>query len=259
MKRLSLGRRSTSAASAHSGETVAPELIYQAAAICLSYPDEAVMAGLPVISTALADSWAEPLFAPVLSHLGAGPLSQVQSFHIAEFDLSRRHSLHLTYWTHGDTRRRGEVLAQIKARYRESGLIVDLRGELPDFLPLALEFAVADPQRGGALLADYRASVELLRLGLEEDGLPHAGVLQAVCRTLPGPSPRNRQEAQALSTATAPTTTDGMAPVELVGLDAAGPSTSGYRLPPRAAGALLLEPPAVRVAEPPADPRLSGS
>ena len=195
--------------------------MFQAAALVLSYPDEELISRLDVIEDALAGTSAADRFAPVLEHL-RGLLAEVQAFHVQEFDLSRRHALHLTYWTDGDTRRRGEVLAGIKGVYRESGLVVDTRGELPDHLPIVLEFAVADPKRGAEVLDQFRARLELIRLGLAADHLPHAGVLEAVCALLPGESPRTRAEVQARF---------GEArPVEFVGLDSLGmPGDPGFR------------------------------
>ena len=185
-------------------------VVFQAAALVLTYPEAELLSRLDTIEAAL-DGPAAERFAPLLAHLRGTGLSKLQSFHIQEFDLSRRHALHLSYWTDGDTRRRGEVLAEIKGVYRESGLLVDTGGELPDYLPMVLEFAVADPERGVALLQRFRASVELLRLGLTKDGLPHAGVLEAVCACLPGESPQTHAEVQARY---------GEArPVEFVGLD----------------------------------------
>jgi nitrate reductase delta subunit len=194
--------------------------VFQAAALVLSYPDEELVGRLAVIEAALAGTSAAERFAPVLAHL-RGPLADVQAFHVAEFDLSRKHALHLSYWTDGDTRRRGEVLAGVKGVYRESGLVVDPRGELPDHLPIVLEFAVADPERGAELLDQFRASVELIRLGLVADHLPHAGVLEAVCALLPGESPRTRAEVQARF---------GEAqPVEFVGLESVRPLSDVVR------------------------------
>lgn len=172
-------------------------VVLQAAALCLSYPDEELLGRLDLIEAAVADAGALDRFAPVLSHLRGQPLADSQSFHVQEFDLSRKHALHLTYWTEGDTRRRGQVLAEIKQAYRDSGLLVDTRGELPDYLPMLLEFAVARPSEGLALLERFRASIELIRLGLLKDGLPHAGVLVALCDCLPGASPQSLAEVQA--------------------------------------------------------------
>ncbi len=160
-----------------SGRARGDALVYQAAALVLAYPEAALLDRLDVIESALSGTTDEPLFAPVLAHLRGDSLRELQSFHVQEFDLSRRHALHLSYWTDGDTRRRGNVLAEIKQVYRDSGLVVDTGGELPDYLPMVLEFAVHDPERGAELLQQWRPSLELLRIGLEEDDLPHAGVL----------------------------------------------------------------------------------
>ena len=76
--------------------------------------------------------------------------------------------------------------------------------------------AAADPERGLALLNRFRASLELIRLGLLADDLPHAGVLVAVCDLLPGASPQTRAEVQARF--------GQVQPIELVGLDPSLPS-----------------------------------
>ena len=187
-------------------------VVYQAASLILSYPDESLLDCLDTIESALAGTPAAAEFADVVGHLRGSDLITLQSFHVQEFDLSRRHALHLTYWTEGDTRRRGEVLARFKKVYRDSGLLVDTGGELPDHLPMVLEFAVHDPERGAELLQQWRPSLELLRIGLEEDDLPHAGVLRAVCATLPGQSPATRVEVQALVQAVQPVETVGLEP-----------------------------------------------
>ena len=185
-------------------------IVFQAAALLLAYPEADLIENLDVVEAALGGHAASELFAPVLTHLRGQPLREAQSFHVQEFDLSRRHALHLSYWTDGDTRRRGEVLAEIKGVFRDSGLLGDLQGELPDYLPIMLEFAVADPDRGQGQLQRFRASLELLRIGLAEDHLPHAGILTAICDLLPGESPKTRAEVQAM--------VDEVAPLEFVGL-----------------------------------------
>ncbi|MDO5677852.1 MAG: nitrate reductase molybdenum cofactor assembly chaperone [Propionibacteriaceae bacterium] len=188
------------------------EVIFQAAGLLLTYPDEQLLERLDLIEEALAQSPAAADFAPTIAHLRSLPIMELQSWHVQEFDLSRRHALHLTYWTDGDTRRRGEVLAAIKQTYRDSGLLVDLDGELPDFLPMVLEFAaVGHPELGLGLLNRYRASLELLRIGLAEDKLPQEGIVRAVCNELGGPSPQTRAEVQQLLAGP---------PQETVGLDA---------------------------------------
>lgn len=200
-----------------SAPTREDRVLYAAAAVLLSYPDEEQAQRLPVVESALAEIGRLEPCAATLAHLRSLPLMEAQSFHVQEFDLSRRHALHLTYWTDGDTRRRGEVLAAIKQTYRDSELLVDLDGELPDYLPMVLEFAAnGAPGLGRGILNKYRASLELLRLGLEKDDLPHAGVVQAICETLGGPSPETHAEIEALYRGV---------PTETVGLDSFVAST----------------------------------
>ena len=99
----------------------------------------------------------------------------------------------------------------IKQRYRRSGFLVDTHGELPDYLPLILEYAArVDPVDGAALLQEFRRSLELLRLALVERHTPYAGVITAVCATLPGASPRDRQAVMAMAAAGPPTETVGL-------------------------------------------------
>ncbi|MHA7861142.1 nitrate reductase molybdenum cofactor assembly chaperone [Tessaracoccus sp. Y36] len=174
-------------------------VIFQAAGLLLTYPDEELLSRLDLVEEAVGQTRAAADFAPTIAHLRSMPLMELQSWHVQEFDLSRRHALHLTYWTDGDTRRRGEVLAAIKQTYRDSGLLVDLDGELPDFLPMVLEFAaVGNPELGVALLNKFRASLELLRIGLAEDKLPQTGLLAAICAELGGASPQSRAEVRDL-------------------------------------------------------------
>ncbi|OKI02132.1 nitrate reductase molybdenum cofactor assembly chaperone [Streptomyces sp. CB02923] len=130
--------------------------------------------------------------------------------YVATFDRSPRRTLHMTYYTDGDTRRRGGTLARLKARYRADGW-QPAPDELPDHLPLMLEFAARVPASGRALLTEHRAALELLRLALEDYRSPYSEVLDAVCRTLPGPRPADRAAARRLART-------GPPPLETVGL-----------------------------------------
>jgi nitrate reductase molybdenum cofactor assembly chaperone NarJ/NarW len=175
---------------------VSARVVHQVAAWCLGYPDEGLIERVPLLCAAVGEQPNGPARAglvKLLDYLGMSPLPVVQQHYVDVFDLSRKHALYLSYWTDGDTRRRGEVLARFKARYRASGWLVNTRGELTDYLPLVLEYAaLADPVDGPRLLQEYRPSLELLRLALLEAGTPYAGAVEAVCATLPGASPADR-------------------------------------------------------------------
>ena len=195
--------------------TQADRVVWQAASVVLGYPDPELVAQAGLVRAALADAAPERLadFAGVLDFWAGTPDQTVQNHYVDIFDLSRKHTLYLSYYTDGDTRRRGETLAAVKQRYRRSNFLVNTHGELPDYLPLILEYAArVDPVDGATLLQEFRRSLELLRLALLDRRTPYAGVITAVCGTLPGASPTDRQSVLAIAASGPPTETVGLEP-----------------------------------------------
>ncbi|KUL22206.1 nitrate reductase molybdenum cofactor assembly chaperone [Streptomyces regalis] len=196
-------------------------VVCQAAAILLQYPDEGVRDRIPLVAEAVAGlppGTPRSALTRFLDHLAATPPRDLAETYVATFDRRRRCCLYLTWWSDGETRRRGQALATLKARYRRHGLELG-SNELPDFLPVVLEYtATGDLADGLALLQEHRAGIELLRLALRDAGSPHTAVVEAVCALLPGPSPQDRAAAQRLAR-TGP-------PQETVGLEPFGPAPS---------------------------------
>ncbi|WP_051853202.1 nitrate reductase molybdenum cofactor assembly chaperone [Streptomyces aureocirculatus] len=143
--------------------------------------------------------------------LAGVPVLDLSARYIVTFDRSRRRTLHLTYYTDGDTRRRGQSLLTWQDLYRTHGWRPPA-DELPDFLPLALEFAARCPGPGVRALQEHRAGLELLRLALDDHRSPYVHVLEAVCHTLPGASPADRAAALRLARTGPPTETVGLLP-----------------------------------------------
>lgn len=191
-------------------------VVLQAASVCLQYPDERQRDLLPLVRTAVAGLPAgrprERLTA-FLDAADAIPAVDAARHYVEIFDTRRRCCPYLTWWSDGETRRRGASLAALKARYRAAGLD-PADDELPDFLPLVCEYAaVADLADGLALLQEHRPGLELLRLALLDAATPYAAPVEAVCALLPGPSPDDVAAARALAR--------GGPPREQVGLDLA--------------------------------------
>jgi nitrate reductase delta subunit len=169
-------------------------VICQAASILLQYPDDHVLDRVPLVTAAVATL---PAGVPrvsleaFLGHLAGTPPRDLGESYVATFDRRRRCCLYLTWWT----RRRGQALAALKERYRRGGLELGA-GELPDFLPVVLEYAATgDLADGLALLQHHRAGLELLRLALVDASSPRrrgGGRLRAAARPLaagPGGGP----------------------------------------------------------------------
>ena len=194
--------------------TDADSVIYQISGMLLGYPSQELFDSLPELQQIAASTGNEQFIAAVQTvadWMHSDDLENIQSSYVQEYDLSRRHSLHLSYWTDGDTRRRGMALVRFKQMYREAGMEIDLDGELPDYLPLVLEFAaLVDRRAGRAALQTYRPSLELTRLAMRDDKLPHYGLMQAICDTLPGASPDTQEQVQKMAAYGPPTETVGL-------------------------------------------------
>lgn len=160
---------------------------WQAASLLLGYPDGELLERRPLLRKAareLPPAVREPL-ERFLDHLDATPLHVLAADYVETFDQRKRCCLYLTYYAHGDTRKRGVALLGLKHAYRAGGLVLD-DGELPDHLAVVLEFAaIGDTEDGHRLLVEHRAGLELLRLALTEARSPWADVLDAVSATLP--------------------------------------------------------------------------
>jgi nitrate reductase delta subunit len=142
------------------------------------------------------------------------PLGELQRRYVETFDFDARASLHLTYHLYGDQRRRGEALIELKGRYAESGLHLPEGGELPDYLPVVLEFAELAPSGAGdRLLAELREPLELVRGRLRETESPYAGLLDAVVARLPRLSGRQQARIRDLAAEGPPTELVGLEPV----------------------------------------------
>ncbi|MEU5774503.1 nitrate reductase molybdenum cofactor assembly chaperone [Streptomyces venezuelae] len=183
-------------------------VLYQAAALCLAYPDDEFHERLPLLRAAAPTG-----LDGFLTHAETTDARELAAHYVRVFDFKNRHSLYLSWWRDGDTRRRGMALVRFKEIYREHGM--EFSGEeLPDFLPAVLEFSA---HAGPALLQEHRSGLELLRIALTDFGTPYAAVLDAVCATLPGPSPKDRAEAQALARSGPPREDVGLQPFALIG------------------------------------------
>jgi nitrate reductase delta subunit len=142
----------------------------------------------PTIAEAIDALPSSPGRAALLRFFGryeAAPALELQQEYVDTFDLQRRCSLYLTHGTEGDTRRRGMALLRLKRLYASAGLPLE-GSELPDYLPVMLEFAAMAPDgHGRRLLAEHRAGLELLRAGLRARTSPYLDLVDIVCSDLP--------------------------------------------------------------------------
>jgi nitrate reductase molybdenum cofactor assembly chaperone NarJ/NarW len=182
----------------------------RAASLLLRYPDPEVLSALPVLRAALDElpaSVADPL-RTVARHRVEHDPSTLAAEYVELFDFRRRCCLYLTYYTCGDTRRRGEALVEFAQAYRRAGLsIVD--GELPDYLPAVLDLAAVD-ESGWKLLRTNRIGVDLLARAL--DGSVYRHAVSAVAALLPPAGPGDLTAALRLARSGPPREEVGLEP-----------------------------------------------
>lgn len=115
-----------------------------------------------------------------MQRLADTPLLELQERHVELFDRGRHLSLHLFEHVHGESRERGQAMVDLAGLYRDSGYALDAR-ELPDYLPLMLEFLSTRDHAGAMeLLEDALPVIALLGARLRERGLGHALVFDAL-------------------------------------------------------------------------------
>jgi nitrate reductase molybdenum cofactor assembly chaperone NarJ/NarW len=76
------------------------------------------------------------------------PLLHLQEHYTGIFDINPKTCLNLTYHTIGDSEDRGRALAKLDQVYRQAGYERTTQ-ELPDYLPLILEFIAQCPEAEG--------------------------------------------------------------------------------------------------------------
>lgn len=207
---MTLRRRSRRRASAGT--------IYKLCSLLLSYPDDELLAArgeLVEAAAELPESRAATALRDFCAWWTRTEALQLAQHYVETFDLHKRSGLYLTFYGEGDKRERGSALLRLKRLYRAAGL--PLEGtELPDFLPVMLEFAAAAPDgRGEIVLREHHAALELVRAALHDRDTPYAHVLDAVCHTLGEPSAADRARMLRLAAAGPPQ--------ELVGLEPFAP------------------------------------
>ncbi|PSH17977.1 nitrate reductase molybdenum cofactor assembly chaperone [Yersinia pseudotuberculosis] len=79
-----------------------------------------------------------------ISTLCHSDLLDCQASYCGLFDRGRATSLLLFEHVHGESRDRGQAMVDLMAQYQRAGLVLDCK-ELPDFLPLYLEYLANQP------------------------------------------------------------------------------------------------------------------
>ena len=184
----------------------------------LSYPTAELQQAVPELRAVVAAEDVLPATVrrqldTLIEELATHDLYDLQERYVFLFDRTRSLSLHLFEHVHGESRDRGQAMINLKAVYEKGGLSI-AAAELPDFLPLFLEFLSTRPAAEALELLGQPAHIlSALAERLRKRRSPYEAVLRALI-ALSTTKPKAEQVAELLKAADPD-------PTDLAALDAA--------------------------------------
>jgi nitrate reductase delta subunit len=172
-------------------------MFYKLLSKLLDYPDEALISALPQLHDVLRQGFEGAEWVVLerfMKDLARQDLTEVQAAYVQTFDLTPEHALHLTHHLFGDDKNRGPALIDLSEFYGQYGLAMVTKdtaavdadadegsNELPDYLPLVLEFAAQlEAEEARVFLSQWSKVLNQLAGNLEAAGSPYAPLIRLV-------------------------------------------------------------------------------
>lgn len=163
---------------------------YRILSAILLYPEPELVAALPEMEAGLdARPGMRAALRPLLHHLASEDLITLQQYYVQTFDRTPSHSLHLFEHIHGESRDRGQAMVDLMEEYKKHGLQME-GDELPDFVPLFLEFLsqLDGEDQAGPLLGDAVHVLAHIGNKLAANGNVYAAVFDVLEELSPVPA-----------------------------------------------------------------------
>jgi nitrate reductase molybdenum cofactor assembly chaperone NarJ/NarW len=153
--------------------------------VLLSYPCADMHTALPELAEAIRlekmlDEEPQQALLSLIEWMGERSLMALQEAYVELFDRGRKLSLHIFEHTHGESRDRGPAMIYLMQQFEDAGFTLAAR-ELPDYMPLVLEFAAHRPlMEARDLLAECMPVLTLIGARLQQRESPYAAIFSAV-------------------------------------------------------------------------------
>ena len=161
--------------------------IYKILSVLLEYPEQELIDNLPEIKawvddTSEIDKEERSMLQTYLNRLEDKSLIELQAEYVNTFDMNPEQSLHLTHHLFGDDKNRGPALIDLGELYKDYGVEVsESANELPDYLPLILEFAAyLDGNESTVFLSDAKKVFGVLTDNLKKATSPYADLVSII-------------------------------------------------------------------------------
>lgn len=158
---------------------------FKALGALLDYPTPELQAAADEIEQALREERVIPAaeldgISAFIDRLRRTDIMDLQEYWVSLFDRSKRLALHLHEHSYGESRDRGQAMVNLALTYRMNGFEL-AASEMPDYLPLFLEFLSQVPEAPAKrYLGEAIEVVEALRIRLEERDSTYAALLSAL-------------------------------------------------------------------------------
>jgi len=157
----------------------------QVLSVLLNYPDDDLLGSLDEISSVtdhLRPAEIRPAIRAFIDYLKTHPSITVQERYTAAFDIDPKTTMNMTYHAFGDNEKRAAALARLQHNYEQAGW-TRITGELPDYLPMMLEFLSICPHPAHtAPVWQCLQGMQPLVARLEKKAPVYAALLQPVIR-----------------------------------------------------------------------------
>lgn len=145
--------------------------VYQLVSFLLQYPSTNIKETLSDIKEEVATLSNEEIKKFFMTFIDVRETESLEAWcdeYIEFFDFGLSTNLYVTYVKLGEQRQRGIELLQLKELYQSAGFDVT-DNELPDYLPLMLEYAAqVDLEKGNHLLVKYVNEINTIKENLVE-------------------------------------------------------------------------------------------
>ncbi|MDP7121696.1 MAG: nitrate reductase molybdenum cofactor assembly chaperone [Candidatus Marinimicrobia bacterium] len=151
----------------------------------IDYPDNELFENLDGVIDYVKDSSEiatdeKEILMDFISWMRSHTATKLQEAYVEMFDMVPEHDLHLTHHIFGDDRQRGPALIDLSEHFKNEGLEVK-EGEIPDFLPLLLEYAsTLDDIKSREFLGDAKKIITIIADNLDKAKSPYSKLIRIV-------------------------------------------------------------------------------
>jgi nitrate reductase delta subunit len=142
------------------------QTVFQCASYLLSYPDDEWSNDLDDCLQMIDDLPHRQIVQNItkfIEYVKTLPTRERIETYVYTFDFGKKTNMYVTYMNTGEQRERGIELLELKQQYRAAGFEITDK-ELPDYLPLMLEFAAqAEQQYVVPIFQKYLQNIEEIR------------------------------------------------------------------------------------------------